>query len=632
MTTDGSQSNAHQVVVKHLDWQALVEFESCSLSGTAKYTFERVDPKAKTLCLDTDHLLIDGVTDKDDNPIPFTLYPLGKKPHLGSMLEISLPSESNVVSIHYRTTDESSALQWLPPSQTAGKKHPYLFTQCQAIHARSLVPCQDRPGVKMTWSASVTVPLWATCVMSALSTGTHSTQEYKTCDWNQPVPVSSYLIAMAVGDIAKIEISPRCAIWSEPSMVKAVAYEFAQTEEFLKDAETLAGIDYVWGRYDLLCLPPSFPYGGMENPCLTFVTPTLLAGDRSLADVVAHEIAHSWTGNLVTNATWEHFWLNEGWTTWFQRKIMAWTNHDDLFIDFDATGGWKDLKDSVDLLPDKYTSLIPVLKDEDPDDAFSSVPYEKGFNLLYALEKRVGTPEFEAFFKAYLKTFAYKTVTSEEFKDFFETHFEGNPGIADFDWDAWYHKPGMPPETPDFDRTHAEASENLAKQWIAFDREAGPLPKEDLSIWSSNQITCFLDALLLEETPLKIATLQAMSKEYGFAESRNSEILFRYCELAVKAGDESVLPVAIRFITTQGRMKFVRPLYRSLYHSSMGKKLAVDTFLKNKDFYHPICAKMIAVDLCVSQKHLAARQRRMFIASALAVGAVIGFVLYRKRR
>ncbi len=280
MTTDGSQSNAHQVVVKHLDWQALVEFESCSLSGTAKYTFERVDPKAKTLCLDTDHLLIDGVTDKDAHPIPFTLYPLGKKPHLGSMLEISLPSESNVVSIHYRTTDESSALQWLPPSQTAGKKHPYLFTQCQAIHARSLVPCQDRPGVKMTWSASVTVPLWATCVMSALSTGTHSTQEYKTCDWNQPVPVSSYLIAMAVGDIAKIEISPRCAIWSEPSMVKAVAYEFAQTEEFLKDAETLAGIDYVWGRFDLLCLPPSFPYGGMENPCLTFVTPTLLAGDR----------------------------------------------------------------------------------------------------------------------------------------------------------------------------------------------------------------------------------------------------------------------------------------------------------------------------------------------------------------
>jgi leukotriene-A4 hydrolase len=334
----------------------------------------------------------------------------------------------------------------------------------------------------------------------------------------------------------------------------------------------------------------------------------------------------------VTNATWEHFWLNEGWTTWLQRKIISWTNHDDLFIDFDATGGYKDLKDSVDLLPDKYTSLIPILGDEDPDDAFSSVPYEKGFNLLYALEKRVGTPKFEAFFKAYIKAFAYKTVTSEEFKAFFETHFEGNAPIADFDWDAWYHQPGMPPETPSFDRTHAEASENLANQWIAFDCESGTLPKEDLSSWASNQITCFLDSLLLEEAPLKISTLQAMNKEYGFADSQNSEILFRYCKLAVEAGDESILPVAVRFITTQGRMKFVRPLYRALYQSSMGKNLAVDTFLDNKDFYHPICAKMVAVDLCVSQKHIAAKRRRLWIASALALGAVVGFVLYRKKR
>jgi len=347
---------------------------------------------------------------------------------------------------------------------------------------------------------------------------------------------------------------------------------------------------------------------------------------------VAHEIAHSWTGNLVTNATWEHFWLNEGWTTWFQRKIMAWINHDDLFIDFDATGGWKDLQDSVNLMPDKFTRLVPILGDADPDDCFSSVPYEKGFNLLYALEKRVGTPEFEDFFKAYMKAFAYKTVTSDEFRAFFEKHFEGNTAIADFDWDTWYFQPGMPPETPDFDRTHAEASEDLAKAWIAFDREGGSLPSEDVSIWASNQTTCFLDTLLLEDTPLRISTLQAMNEQCSFAESQNSEILFRYCKLAVEGGDESILPVVVRFITTQGRMKFVRPLYRALYQSSMGKQLAVDTFLDNKDFYHPICAKMIAVDLCVSEKHVAAKRMRMWIASALAVGAVVGFVLYRKRR
>lgn len=353
---------------------------------------------------------------------------------------------------------------------------------------------------------------------------------------------------------------------------------------------------------------------------------------RSLADVVAHEIAHSWTGNLVTNATWEHFWLNEGWTTWFQRKIMAWINHDDLFIDFDATGGWKHLQDSVNLMPDKYTSLVPQLGDADPDDYYSSVPYEKGFNLLYALEKRVGTPEFEAFFQAYIKAFANKTVTSDEFRAFFEEHFAASEAIADFDWDAWYHQPGMPPETPDFDRTHAEASENLAKEWIAFDHEEGPLPTEDVSTWASNQITCFLDTLLLEETPLKVSTLHAMNDKYGFAESQNSEILHRYCELAVESGDESILQVVVRFITTQGRMKFVRPLYRALYQSPMGKQVAVETFLDNKDFYHPICAKMIATDLCVSREHAAVKRRRMWIVGALAVGAIVGFVVYRKRR
>jgi leukotriene-A4 hydrolase len=629
MTMDSSLSNPDKVVVTHLEWKALIDFESCTLSGIATYTFDRVNPSAKTLCLDTANLCIDGVTGHDDVPIPYTLHPLGK-PHLGRMLEISLSPASTKVSIQYRTTKDCSALQWLPPSQTAGKKHPYLFTQCQAIHARSLLPCQDRPGVKVTYSAEITVPAWATCVMSGLAKDTFSIADegMKTYGWNQPVPISSYLIAMAVGDIVKVDVSHRCAIWSEPSIVESAAYEFAQTEEFLRDAEQLAGMDYVWGRYDLLCLPPSFPYGGMENPCLTFVTPTLLAGDRSLADVVAHEIAHSWTGNLVTNATWEHFWLNEGWTTWFQRKIMARIHLDDLFLDFDSVGGYKDLQDSVNLQPEKYTCLIPKLGDSDPDDCFSSVPYEKGFNLLYSLEKRVGTPAFENFFQAYIAKFAYKTVTSDDFKHFFQEHFVGNEAIADFDWNAWYNEPGMPPEMPNFDGTHTRASEHLATLWIAVDRQGRMLPTTDVKSWSTMQVTSFLDTLLVEKTPLQVSTLAAMNKQYGFAESRNSEILFRYCQLAVAAEDESILPTVVRFITTQGRMKFVRPLYRSLFHSSMGKKLAVKTFLANKDFYHPICSKMVATDLCVKNR----QGKRLWIAGAVMVGAVIGLALYRKRR
>ena len=315
--------------MKHLDWTIDVDFDESKLHGEATYTVQLLRPEVKYLNLDTANLVVSSCKTFDGAPLRYKLHPLVRgKPHLGRRLEIELPpnpTSSNDgideqkrqqdqlrISVVYHTTIESSAIQWLPPAQTAGKKYPYLFTQCQAIHARSLVPCQDQCGVKMTYRCTCTVPIWASCVMSALleskTTTTSATDGGNTVmsvyTWNQPVPISSYLLAVAVGELVKRDISDRCAIWSEPSVIDAAAHEFAETEIFLKTAEDIAGMKYVWKRYDLLCLPPSFPYGGMENPCLTFVTPTLLAGDRSLADVVAHEIAHSWTGNLITNRTW----------------------------------------------------------------------------------------------------------------------------------------------------------------------------------------------------------------------------------------------------------------------------------------------------------------------------------------
>jgi leukotriene-A4 hydrolase len=334
-----SLSTPNLIAVKHIDWRVDVDFEAEVLHGEATYTLDYVTPAARVVRLDTNFLKILKVVHAGSGePLDYTLHPLiPNKPHLGQQLSISLPKDSvDKVKVLYQTTRQSSAVQWLPPAQTAGGQFPYLFTQCQAIHARALIPCQDRPGVKTTYSAQVTVPSWATCVMSAVmkKVQEHSYNQKKVFYWDQPVPISSYLIALAVGELNKIDISDRCAVWSEPSVVQQAAYEFAQTEDFLKIAEEIAGKPYVWGRYDLLMLPPSFPYGGMENPCLTFVTPTLLAGDRSLADVVgkllwsdkyimvlwffthdflvtessisphsiiiAHEIAHSWTGNLVS--------------------------------------------------------------------------------------------------------------------------------------------------------------------------------------------------------------------------------------------------------------------------------------------------------------------------------------------
>lgn len=351
-----SFSNPEKAVVTHLDWTANIDFEAQIIQAEATYTVV-AQANCHELSLDTSALRIQSIKTFDGEPLDYTVHPQVRgKPHLGQKLTVELPQHKNDncrITIVYQTTDGCSAAQWLPPSQTAGKKYPYLFTQCQAIHARSLLPCQDRCGVKMTYNAIVTVPSWGTCVMSALLESTQHVDDSTVYSWKQPVPISSYLFALAVGELEKKDLSKRCAIWSEPGTIQAAAFEFSETEEFLSLAEKIAGKDYVWQRYDLLCLPPSFPYGGMENPCLTFVTPTLyvfhwhemkcttvdcynlscaspilsfllyrLAGDRSLADVVAHEIAHSWTGNLVTNATWDHFWLNEGWTTWFQRELL----------------------------------------------------------------------------------------------------------------------------------------------------------------------------------------------------------------------------------------------------------------------------------------------------------------------
>lgn len=351
----------------------------------------------------------------------------------------------------------------------------------------------------------------------------------------------------------------------------------------------------------------------------TFVTPTLLAGDRSLADVVAHEIAHSWTGNLVTNATWDHFWLNEGWTVWLQRKITSRLAQNDKVLDFEALGGLHSLQKSVDFMPQHTNKLVLEIGTGDPDDFYSSVPYEKGFNLLMVLERRVGKVAFESFFQTYIEHYANQTLTSEDFKGFFLNHFrKQKTSLDDFDWDAWFHDTGMPPELVDFDKTMGNDSEQMAALWLAVDRDGRMLPSDsnknvnydregrvlpsdskNVKSWSTNQTTLFLDTLksATEDLPLSVDTVRAMDRLYGFAETKNAEILCRYCELAVAAEDESILPIVLQFCTSQGRMKFVRPLYRALFASNMGRQAAQETFLRHADFYHPICSKMIAQDL-----------------------------------
>ncbi|ETW06771.1 leukotriene A-4 hydrolase/aminopeptidase [Aphanomyces invadans] len=532
----------------------------------------------------------------------------------GTALHVALPENlalgaSFTTRIYYETTPDSSAVQWLPKEQTADKTHPYLFTQCQAIHARSLVPCQDCPLASSTYSAAITVPSWATCLMSAVATAdplSNDTAATKTFTYHQAIAIPSYLIAIVIGALESREIGPRSRVWCEPSLVDAAAFEFAQTESFIQHAEAIMNQEYVWGRYDLVCLPPSFPLGGMENPCLTFATPTLLAGDQSLADVIAHEIAHSWTGNLITNHTWEDFWLNEGWTMWLQRKIMA-RIHSPLHFDFDASIGWNDLQDSIDMYgaDHEFTKLVPTLDGCDPDDAFSSVPYEKGFNFLYFLSKLVGDSEFEKFAQAYVQHFKYKTVTSADFKAFFIQHFTPTKSaeLATVDWELWYYAPGMPLR-PAFDTTISAASAMLADKWLHATKEgiaAGQHSASDVAGWTSSQLVAMLDTLLeacaARQQYLDVAVLHTLGDVYGLLSTQNAEIRMRFHTLCVRSEAAFILPHVEAFLKEQGRMKYVRPLFRDLNKSKCGHAAARRIFAEWKGFYHPICRSMVEKDL-----------------------------------
>jgi leukotriene-A4 hydrolase len=330
----------------------------------------------------------------------------------------------------------------------------------------------------------------------------------------------------------------------------------------------------------------------------------------------------------------DHFWLNEGWTTWLQRKIMARMKNNPKFLEFDAIDGRKALMDEVEEIEAENTCLVLNNGDGDPDDSYSIVSYEKGFTFLLYLERLVGTPKFEKFFHAYIARFASKTLTSTDFKNFFLQHFAGNSKLEEIDWDIWYHAQGMPPVLPPLDQSMAKASTDLADAWYNVDREATTPPStNEMSAWACGQITCFLDTLQLKtaDKALKISTLEAMNGLYDLAESRNSEILFRYCQLAIASEDESIVPITVRFITSQGRMKYIRPLYKGLYRSNMGKDIAVTTFLEHKDIYHPIATKMIAIDLKVAMAEASTSKMNALFVTSVAV-AVVGVAITLVRR
>eukprot|EP00095_Tigriopus_kingsejongensis_P012311 maker-scaffold284_size223161-snap-gene-1.19 protein:Tk12311 transcript:maker-scaffold284_size223161-snap-gene-1.19-mRNA-1 annotation:"hypothetical protein BRAFLDRAFT_215361" len=583
--------------------QLEADFQREVLHGSVTLSLEKLYPDVSSLVLDSYDLKIENATCASSGE---TLnFAIGQKTFLGSPLTIELPTKSDKklkIIIHYETSPMAGALMWLNPAQTAGKNHPYVFSQCQAIHCRSMVPLQDTPAVKSDYSAEITTPKDLVALMSAIPQGESeliANDTKRKFRFVQKVPVQSYLIALAIGKLESRKIGPRSRVWSEKEFVDKAAYEFAETEEMLKTAEELNG-PYVWGIYDILVLPPSFAYGGMENPCLTFATPTILAGDRSLASVITHEIAHSWTGNLVTNKNFEHFWLNEGFTVFAEQKIRG-RMFGEAARHFKAIGGWKSLEYAIETLGEDnpLTKLVVDLSKVDPDDAFSTVPYIKGSTFLWYLEDLLGGPtKFEPFLRGYYDQFKYQSIDSQQFKAFLLEYFHDAKGQTDkIDWKAWFDKPGMPIYKPNFDDSMAKDCTQLKNKWIDWnDSTPSPFKAQDLEAFSSGQKAEFL-AQLLTEKPLSVAKLEAMEKSYRLSSVHNSEIRFSWIRLGLLGHWEDAIPSAVQMVTEMGRMKFLRPIYRDMYAWEKARPIALKTFEDTKDLLMKVAVQGLAHDL-----------------------------------
>lgn len=575
-----SYGNPEQVKVTHINLDLNVDFDAKVMSGTAELQYEKVAPDADKLIVDTRDLTIKSIT-ANGEAVPFTLRET--ESHMGAALEIMLPANGDSVTIDYATSPNASGVQWLTPAQTAGKKHPFLFTQAQATHARSFIPLQDSPKVRVTYNATIHTPKELLAVMSAANDPT--TPRDGEYNFTMPQPIPSYLIALGVGDLQFQAMGERTGVYAEPSMLQAAAKEFEDTESMLIATEKTYGA-YSWDRYDLLILPPSFPFGGMENPRLSFITPTVIAGDKSLVSLIAHELAHSWSGNTVTNATWRDLWLNEGFTTYLTYRIMEIVYGTERY-DQEAVLGYQDLQEDVAALPEKDEILAIDLRGRDPDDVFSDIPYEKGALFLREIEQSIGRDNFDAFLKQYFKHFAFKSITTDQFIAYLqETLLKQYPDKLNMARiNQWVFEPGIPEAAPEPQSNAFVIVDDARNAWLQGEQAAADI---DTSGWTVHQWLYFLNNM-----PEKLTTeqMQKLDAAFMLTQSTNNEIAHAWLMHVVHSWYEPALPRLHNYLVSIGRNKLVKPLYRELSKTEQGKALAQKAFAQAKPGYHPLTVK-----------------------------------------
>jgi aminopeptidase N len=572
-----------KVRITDLALDLALDFDKKTLSGTATYTLDWIDKTATQLVLDTRDLTIvkaEGLgADGTWSPLTFALSDKDKV--LGSALTIQAPTRPAKIRVTYSTSPEASGLQWLEPAMTEGKRQPFMFSQSQQIHARSWVPLQDTPQVRFTYSAHITAPKDTMVLMSA----DNDPNAVRDGDYSfrMPQKIPSYLLAIAAGDLVFKPISARSGVWAEPTMVDKAAAEFEDTEKMIDTAESLYG-PYRWGRYDLLVLPPSFPYGGMENPRLTFVTPTVIVGDKSLVSLVAHELAHSWSGNLVTFATDKDAWLNEGTTTYVQSRITEALYGRDI-ADMEEVIDRDELKQEYKTLPPELQrlSLKPGTL-ADPDDQSSATVYTKGAWFLEFLEKRFGRDVFDPWLKGYFDHFAFQSITTRQFRDYLKaTLIDKHPNVVTMqEVDQWLYEPGIPDNAPQVESGRF-ATVNAAR--IAW-QGSGQLPAKALTdAWTTQEWVHFLETMPETLKPEQLAQLDAA---YHFTGTPNGEIAMRWYPLAERSGYTAAREEMGKFLERVGRRKLILPIYKALVATPDGLAFAEQVFARAKPGMHPI--------------------------------------------
>ncbi len=596
-----SFARTDQFITDHLALDLRVDFEMRELRGSVSLDMRRLEPEAKEIVLDTRDLSVSNAqVELPDGSFVPAEFRFGEQDDvMGTPLIVSLPATADVASefrlvIDYATSPRSTALQWLPAELTAGSEQPMMFSQSQAIHARSWVPLQDTPAVRVTYEAVIQTPPELLAVMSASNELPVVRDGEYSFDMPQPIP--AYLLAIAVGNFYFAPLGETTGVYTEPELLDASVYEFADTQAMLEQAESLFG-PYEWGRYDLLVLPPSFPYGGMENPRLSFITPSLLAGDRSLVSVIAHELAHSWSGNLVTNATWRDGWLNEGMTSYLESRLME-VIYDKDRVDEERVLGYRELLLDFESVPPAMQALAPRLDKGDPDDFQGTIHYHKGQLFLQYLENAFGRDAFDEFLGAYFDEFAFRTITTERFLDYLDEKLlqaEGS-AVTRAEAEQWLYKPGLPDDAPIPYSLSLDAAEAVATAWAEGKIDAGEIP---IATWSPQATVHFINSLPAD---LAADRLSELDQVLGLSDTRNAEIGRTWFIQVAKRRHTAAYEMLEQHLNRYGRGRLIYPVYLALAENGADRELAQTMFESARSAYHPLIDAGIARALKESEQ------------------------------